>query len=172
VLRIAGIRASLRCVPPARSNMAIIDRRQFVTMSAGVALASILPSPGPSVFSPIMAARITAMHDAMTALTSAPDASAVQHARDCVEAAFMTPTSCAGDEDAVMLALDAYEEIHPSAFWMQTARDLFTPGRHQTYSRDRLRHWLLTDPDEDFIKTGMPGFLRAARQKHREAGIR
>lgn len=90
---------------------------------------------------------------------------AIQDARNAVEAAFMTPTYSSRDEDAVMEALTAYEEIHPSAFWMQTARDLFTPLRFQTYPLERIRHWLLTDPEEDFEKTGMPGFLRAVRAK-------
>ena len=70
-----------------------------------------------------------------------------------------------------MMALDAYEEIHPSAFAMQTARDLFTPRRYQTYAHARLRHYLLTDPDEDFAKTGMPGFLRVMRARYRAMAI-
>jgi len=90
---------------------------------------------------------------------------AIQDARNAVEEAFMTPTYSSRDEDAVMEALNAYEEIHPSAFWMQTARDLFTPLRFQTYPLEHIRHWLLTDPEEDFEKTGMPGFLRAVRAK-------
>lgn len=88
----------------------------------------------------------------------------VRHARNCVEKVFASPCASVDDEGAVMMALDAYEDIHPSAFAMQTARDLFTPRRHQTYSRERLRHWLLNDPDEDFAKTGMPGFLREAKK--------
>lgn len=88
---------------------------------------------------------------------------ALDHARFAVEAAFATSPGTPADEDAVMKALDAYEEIYPYAFAMQTARDLFTPRRYQTYPLDRMRHWLLTDPDEDFAKSGMPPFLRTLR---------
>lgn len=95
----------------------------------------------------------------------------LERARSEVEAAFMMRPETASDEDAVMMALAAYEEIHPSAFAMQTARDLFTPRRYQTCSRDRLRHWLLTDPDEYFVKSGMPGFLRTMRERHRALAI-
>lgn len=90
---------------------------------------------------------------------------AVANARDAVERVFLTPQSFRDDEDAVLEALHAYEEIHPSSFWMQTARDLFTPRRHRTYSQDHIRHWLLTDPEEDFEKTGMPGFLKVMRTR-------
>lgn len=160
--------------------MTTINRRRFLAMATGATLASVMPGvagvlPILDSLSPVMAARIRAMRDALAALGEATDPlqdDVVRHARECVEAAFTTPISCADDEDAVILALDAYEEIHSSAFSMQTARDLFTPRAHQTYPRDRLRHWLLTDPDEDFVKTGMPGFLRVARQQHMEAGIR
>jgi len=89
---------------------------------------------------------------------------AVQRARDAVERAFMTKTASYQDEDAVMLALAAYAEIAASSFAVQTARDLNTPQRFQTYPLDRLRHALLTDPDEDFVKSGMPGFLRRLRE--------
>ena len=156
--------------------MTTIDRRKFVAMTACAALASIVPTatgpvPVPSSLSPIMAARIRTMHDAMAALEAVtggvPSDDVVCYARHCVEQAFATPSACVEDEDGVMLALDAYEKIHPSAFAMQTARDLFTPRRHQTYPLDRLRHWLLTDPDEDFSKTGMPGFLQKMRARQR-----
>ena len=116
-----------------------------------------------------MAARMRDMRDALAALKAAVDPlqrNVVRHARNCVERVFVTPIEGSDDEDAVMTALDAYEEIHPSAFAMQTARDLFTPRAHQTYSRDRLRHWLLTDPEEDFAKTGMPWFLAEMRKRH------
>lgn len=157
-----------------RPSVSRIDRRNVLTLAAAVALASVIPAipgmfPVPSL-SPIMAARMRAMRDALAALEVAPKAlesDAVAYARDCVENALLTPTACAADEDAVLMALDAYEEIHPSAFAMQTARDLFTPRRYQTYPLARLRHWLLTDPDEDFAKSGMPGFLRTMRERHR-----
>lgn len=154
------------------------DRRQFMAMTVCASLAFIAPVfsgiPTLPSYSPIMAERIRAMRDALAALEVATDAlqgDAVGHARDCVENAFMTPSACAADEDAIMIALDAYEEIHPSAFAMQTARDLFTPRRYRTYALDRLRHWLLTDPDEDFAKSGMPGFLREMRARHRALAI-
>ncbi len=159
--------------------MTTTDRRKFVVMTAVAALAFFVPTatsglPVQNSLSPIMAARIRAMRDAFAALKVATDAlqsDAVGRARDCVENVFGTPTACAADEDAVMLALDAYEQIHPSAFAMQTARDLFTPRRHQSYPLDRLRHWLLTDPDEDFVKSGMPGFLRTMRTRHRALAV-
>lgn len=157
--------------------MTTTDRRNFVMMTARAALALIVPTgslPVQNALSPIMAARIRAMRDALTALEVAMDAlqgDAVGHARDCVENAFMTPSACAADEDAVLMALDAYEEIHPSAFAMQTARDLFTPLRYRTYAHERLRHWLLTDPEEEFAKSGMPGFLRTMRERHRSLAI-
>jgi hypothetical protein len=154
------------------------DRRQFMAMTVCASLAFIAPvfsgTPTLPSCSPIMAARIRAMCDAMAALKTVADpleGDLLRHARDCVENAFMTPTICAADEDALMVALDAYEEIHPSAFAMQTARDLFTPRRYQTYSRERLRHWLLTDPEEEFAKSGMPGFLREMRERHRALAI-
>lgn len=85
------------------------------------------------------------------------------HARAVIERAFMLPVETMDDEDALMKVLDLYAQISGSSFATQTARDLFTPRRYQTYPHDRIRHWLLTDPEEDFEKTGMPGFLRQMR---------
>lgn len=149
--------------------MAMIDRRSILAVAAVAVAASVLPIP-PNALSPVMAARMREMRNALAALNAATDplqGDVVRHARDCVEKVFSTPCAFIDDEDAVMIALDAYEDIHPSAFAMQTARDLFTPRAHQSYSRERLRHWLLTDPDEDFAKTGMPWFLREMRQRYR-----
>lgn len=157
--------------------MTTTDRRNFVMMTAGAALALIMRTgslAAQNALSPIMAARIRVMGDALAELEVTTDAlkgDAVGHARDCVENAFMTPSACAADDDAIMMALDAYEQIHPSAFAMQTARDLFTPRRYRTYAHERLRHWLLTDPEEEFAKSGMPGFLQAMRERHRALAI-
>jgi hypothetical protein len=159
--------------------MTTTDRRSFVTMTAGAVLAVFLPSTTARLcvqesFSPVMAGRIRAMREALSAFKETTDPlqyDAVAHARTCVELVFMTPTCCAGDEAGVMMALDAYEDIYPYAFAMQTARDLFTPRRYQTYSRERLRHWLLTDPDEEFVKSGMPGFLREMRARYRSVPV-
>ncbi len=146
------------------------DRRNFIAMAAGAALVFIAPAATSvlpvSHFSPVIAARMLAMQAALAApgVSDAFQQDAIAHARDCVEAAFMTPCASAADEDAVMMALDAYEKIYPNAFAMQSARDLFTPRQYQTYPLDRLRHWLLTDPDEDFAKSGMPAFLRRLRE--------
>lgn len=151
--------------------MAVIDRRSLLAVTAGAVAASVIPSlPSPNFLSPVMAARLRDMRDALAVLKAANEPlqdDVIHHARDCVERAFATACVSVDDEDAVMIALDAYEDIHPSAFAMQTARDLFTPRRHQTYPLDRLRHWLLTDPDEDFAKTGMPGFLQEMRTRYR-----
>jgi hypothetical protein len=87
-----------------------------------------------------------------------------QRAQEAAEAAFATTPLSMGDEDAVVEALDIYAQIAPSAFALQTARDLFTPKRFQTYPLDNLRNALLTDPDEMFEKSGMPGFLKVMRQ--------
>lgn len=89
---------------------------------------------------------------------------ALKQVQDAVEAALMTPPVSPEEEDAIMEALEVYKDIAPSFFALQTACDLFTPSRHQTYPLDRLRHWLLTDPEEDFEKTGMPGFLKIMRE--------
>lgn len=84
---------------------------------------------------------------------------------EAVEAVFMSDPQTELEEDIVMEALEAYAQIAPSSFALQTARDLFTPIRFQKYPLERLRHWLLTDPEEDFEKTGMPRFLREMRSK-------
>lgn len=92
-------------------------------------------------------------------------------ARGCaaVEAVFMTPPETMPDDDAVMEAFEAYAEVAPSAFAIQTARDLFTPYRHQQSPAafHVIRDGLLTDPDEAFAKSDMPWFLKAIREQHR-----
>lgn len=89
-------------------------------------------------------------------------------AQAAVEAVLMTPPENDSDDAAIMDALDLYAEIAPSAFALMTARDLFTPRRYQTYPLAQIRHWLLTDPEEDFEKTGMPAFLKTMRQRVRK----
>jgi|GEM_PF-5802832 len=86
-----------------------------------------------------------------------------KQAQEVVEDTLMIPAKNPDDEDALMTVLDVYAQISGSSFATQTARDLFTPPRYQTFPHDRIRHWLLTDPDEDFEKTGMPAFLRRMR---------
>lgn len=92
---------------------------------------------------------------------------AERRAQVAAERAFMTPPVSEAGEDAIMEALELYARIAPSAFAVQTARDLFTPGRFQAYSHDGERDWLLNAPDEAFEKSPVPAFLtrmRAARQ--------
>lgn len=92
---------------------------------------------------------------------------ALENALHTVEAAFMATTTSSADEEVVMDALSAYEQIAPSAFAMQCARDLFTPQRFQTYPLSRMREALLSDPDECFAKSPVPGFLHRMRADHR-----
>lgn len=96
---------------------------------------------------------------------------ALERAWAAVEAAFMTMPETHEDEDGVMHALASYEQIAPSAFAMQSARDLFTPPRYQSYPHDAERAWLLTAPDEMFTKSPMPGFLRRMRDEHRRQSV-
>lgn len=96
---------------------------------------------------------------------------ALERAWAAVEAAFMTVPDTHEDEDSVMHALASYELIAPSAFAMQSARDLFTPPRYQSYPHDAERAWLLTAPDEMFAKSPMPGFLLRMRDEHRRQSV-
>jgi hypothetical protein len=84
-------------------------------------------------------------------------------AQDAIETVLMTKPLNEGDDAIIMDALDLYAEIAPSSFAMTTARDMFTPERFQNYPLTNIRHCLLTDPDEDFEKTGIPGFLKVMR---------
>jgi hypothetical protein len=77
---------------------------------------------------------------------------------------FTTRPADARDEEMVMEGLDAYDKIAGSSFARQTARDLFTPERFQTYPLQNIRKALLTDPADVFEKTGMPEFLRELRE--------
>lgn len=88
-------------------------------------------------------------------------------AREAVEAAFMTTPQSVDDEVMVMSALDLYREVAPSAFALQTARDLFTPKQFQTYPHKSDRDWLLNEPDETFAKAPVPDFLWRVRAQHR-----
>jgi hypothetical protein len=90
-----------------------------------------------------------------------------KQAQDLVEQSLMIPAETADDEDALIRALDIYAQISPSSFATQTARDLFTPRRHQAYSHDAGRVWLLTEPDDMFEKLPMPDFLKKMRQAQR-----
>lgn len=92
---------------------------------------------------------------------------ALENALHTVQAAFMATTTSSADEDAVMDALSAYAQIAPSAFAIQSARDLFTPPRFQTYPHSRIREALLSDPDECFAKSPVPRFLHKMRADHR-----
>lgn len=96
---------------------------------------------------------------------------ALERAWSAVEAAFMTVPVTPADEDGVMQALATYEPIAPSAFAMQSARDLFTPPRFQSYPHEPLRRWLLSEPDETFAKSPMPGFLLRMRAERRLQSI-
>ena len=112
--------------------MAMIDRRSVLAVTAGALAASaFLSLPIHNALSPVMAARMRDMQAALVApgVADAFQQDAIAHARDCVEAVFMTPCASAADEEAVMMALDAYEKIYPNAFAMQSARDLFKIGR-------------------------------------------
>ena len=90
--------------------------------------------------------------------------STLQTAQESAERVFTTPPADARDEEMVMEGLDAYDKIAGSSFARQTARDLFTPERFQTYPLQNIRKALLTDPADVFEKTGMPEFLRELRE--------
>lgn len=96
---------------------------------------------------------------------------ALENALHSVEAAFMRGPESWADEDAVMDALTMYEQIAPSAFAIQCARDLFTPPRYQSYPHETVRHWLLYEPDEMFAKSPMPDFLLRMRDEHQGRSV-
>ena len=96
---------------------------------------------------------------------------ALRDVQTATESAFITPPQSHLDEDLIMQAMDVYELISPSAWAVQTARDLFTPARFQEYPLDGIREGLLTDPDEYFAKSPVPDFLWRMRAAHREINV-
>ncbi|EKS35371.1 hypothetical protein [Afipia clevelandensis] len=153
--------------------MTNIDRRSFGMAAAGAVFALHSAAFSASARSvSTMASKVADMRHAMKLFEIAFKGdeygnsyqATVEHAVDAVEAVFTTPPASADEDDAVIEALEAYRQVAPSWFSLQTAHDLFTPARYRSYALDRLRDGLLSDPDEEFVKSGMPWFLKAMRQ--------
>lgn len=158
-----------------------ISRRHFfVTAGSAWAAPWLLPDTvcaGP--LGPVMESRMRALKSAIRAFEKTtriyqPESwayyMAKRRAQAAAERAFMTQPACEVEDDAIMQAFELYARIAPSAFAVQTARDLFTPRRYQNCepeSFDNIREGLLTDPDEMFAKSPVPEFLWEMRRAYR-----